>query len=49
VIGFALLFVAIIAAAVVQLRRAARDPALAAEEQETGVIEKVDSGGKTQQ
>ncbi len=41
VIGFALLFAAIIAAAVIQLRRAARDPALAGEEPETGALEKV--------
>ncbi|TLM81161.1 peptidase S8 [Pseudarthrobacter sp. NamE2] len=47
VIGFALLFVAIIAAAAVQLRRAAGDPALAAsEDPETGALEKVDSGQK---
>jgi membrane-anchored mycosin MYCP len=43
VIGFALLFVAIIAAAVIQLRRAARDPALKGEEPETGALEKVHS------
>ena len=43
VIGFALLFVAIIAAAVIQLRRAARDPALKGEELETGALEKVHS------
>ncbi|MHC6591018.1 S8 family serine peptidase [Arthrobacter sp. C152] len=43
VIGFAALFVAIIAAAVVQLRRAARNPALAREEADTGVVEKVNS------
>ena len=43
VIGFALLFVAIIAAAVIQLRRAARDPALKGEEPETGALEKVQS------
>jgi type VII secretion-associated serine protease mycosin len=46
VIGFALLFVAIIAAAAIQLRRAAGDPA-AADDPETGLIEKVDSGRKT--
>ncbi|WP_411375858.1 S8 family serine peptidase [Arthrobacter sp. MPF02] len=49
VIGFALLFVAIIAAAAVQLRRAARDPVLAAsDDAETGAFEKVDSGRKPQ-
>lgn len=47
VIGFALLFVAIIAAAAVQLRRAARNPAGTGEDPETGVIETVDSGQKT--
>lgn len=47
VIGFALLFVAIIAAALLQLRRAARNPALLREDAETGVIEKVDSGQNT--
>ncbi|GAB5079811.1 hypothetical protein ARTHROSP310_29550 [Arthrobacter sp. AD-310] len=47
VIGFALLFVAIIAAAAVQLRRAARHPAGTGEDPETGVIETVDSGQKT--
>lgn len=47
VIGFALLFVAIIAAAVVQLRRAAGNPAALGEDPETGVIERVDSGRKT--
>ncbi|MDQ0665247.1 membrane-anchored mycosin MYCP [Arthrobacter ulcerisalmonis] len=41
VIGFAVLFVAIIAAAAVQLRRAARNPALAGEEPDTGVMERV--------
>jgi membrane-anchored mycosin MYCP len=48
VIGFAVLFVAIIAAAAVQLRRAARNPALLREEAETGVVERVESSGKTQ-
>lgn len=43
VIGFAILFVAIIAAAAVQLRRAARNPALAREDPDTGVVERVDS------
>lgn len=46
VIGFSALFVAIIAAAVIQLRRAARNPRLAAEEPDTGVLNTVDSGGK---
>ena len=47
VIGFALLFAAILAAAALQLRRAARNPALAAsEDPETGAFEKVDSGRK---
>lgn len=45
VIGFAILFLAIIAAAAVQLRRAARNPALAREEPDTGVVERVDSRG----
>jgi len=39
VIGFAALFVAIIAAAAVQLRRAARNPSPALEEPDTGVME----------
>ncbi|VXB74733.1 Peptidase S8 (fragment) [Arthrobacter sp. 8AJ] len=43
VIGFAALFVAIIAAAAVQLRRAARNPSLAVEEPDTGVMESVKS------
>jgi subtilisin family serine protease len=43
VIGFAVLFVAIIAAAGISLRRAARNPALAREEPETGVVEQVQS------
>lgn len=46
VIGFSLLFVAIIAAAGVQLRRAAKDPSLAREEPVTGAVEKVDSPRK---
>ncbi|WP_091718944.1 S8 family serine peptidase [Pseudarthrobacter equi] len=46
VIGFALLFLAIIAAAAVQLTRAARNPALARDETETGVLDKVDSERK---
>ncbi|UKA67892.1 S8 family serine peptidase [Arthrobacter sp. FW306-05-C] len=41
VIGFGVLFIAIIAAAGIQLRRAARNPALATEESDTGVLEKV--------
>jgi membrane-anchored mycosin MYCP len=44
VIGFGLLFVAIIAAAVIQLRRAARRPVEAPEEPDTGVVDRVDSG-----
>lgn len=48
VIGFAVLFVAIIAAAAVQLRRAARNPALFREEAETGAVERVEPGGKSQ-
>ncbi|MFJ5861669.1 S8 family serine peptidase [Pseudarthrobacter sp. NPDC092439] len=46
VIGFSVLFAAIIAAAAVKLRRAARDPSLAREEPLTGAVEKVDSPGK---
>jgi membrane-anchored mycosin MYCP len=46
VIGFGLLFVAIIAAAVVQLRRAARNPADASEDPDAGVADKVKSGRK---
>ncbi len=46
VIGFAVLFVVIIAAAVIQLRRAARNPRLAHEEPDTGVLDTVDLGGK---
>ncbi|HEY8701741.1 MAG TPA: S8 family serine peptidase [Arthrobacter sp.] len=45
VIGFAALFVAIIAAAAIQLRRAARNPRPAREEPDSGVLDKVDSGG----
>jgi hypothetical protein len=48
VIGFGLLFVAIIAAAVIQLRRAARIPGELPEEPDTGVVHRVDSGRKTQ-
>lgn len=47
VIGFGLLFVAIIAAAVVQLRRAARGPGELPEEPDTGVVDRVDTGRKT--
>lgn len=47
VIGFSLLFVAIIAAAVIQLRRAAGRPAEPAEEPDTGVIGRVDSKRQT--
>jgi membrane-anchored mycosin MYCP len=47
VIGFGLLFVAIIAAAVVQLRRAARSPGELPEEPDTGVVDRVDTGRKT--
>jgi type VII secretion-associated serine protease mycosin len=46
VIGFSALFVAIIAAAGVHLRRTAKDPSLAREEPVTGAVEKVDSPGK---
>lgn len=46
VIGFGLLFLAIIAAAAVQLTRAARNPALARDDTETGVLDKVDSERK---
>lgn len=47
VIGFSVLFAAIIAAAAVQLRRAAKDPSLAREEAVTGAVEKVDSPRKS--
>jgi len=47
VIGFAVLFLVIIAAAALQLRRAARNPRLAQEEPDTGVLDAVESGGKT--
>lgn len=46
VIGFAVLFVLIIAVAAIQLRRTARNPALMVEEPETGAMQRVDSGGK---
>ncbi|MFP5312513.1 MAG: S8 family serine peptidase [Actinomycetes bacterium] len=41
VIGFAALFVAIIGAAVIQLRRAARNPSVPPEEADTGVVERI--------
>jgi membrane-anchored mycosin MYCP len=44
VIGFSVLFVAIIGAAAIQLRWAARNPALLREDAETGVTEKVETG-----
>ncbi|WP_432245800.1 S8 family serine peptidase [Arthrobacter sp. G.S.26] len=47
VIGFALLILFIIAAAVIQLRRTARNPALLREEPDTGTMERVDTGRKT--
>lgn len=43
VIGFAVLFIAIIVAAAVQLTRAARNPALARDEAETGAVDKVEA------
>ncbi|MDR6415410.1 S8 family serine peptidase [Pseudarthrobacter sulfonivorans] len=46
VIGSAVLFLAIIAAAAFQLRRAARDPRMGREDPDTGVFDSVDSGGK---
>ncbi|MET4144414.1 S8 family serine peptidase [Arthrobacter sp. UYCo732] len=46
VIGSAGLFVVIIAAAAFQLRRAARNPGLAHDDPDTGVLDTVDSGGK---
>ena len=46
VIGFAALFVAIIGAAALQLRRAARNPALLREDAETGVTETVETSPK---
>ncbi|WP_164201513.1 S8 family serine peptidase [[Micrococcus luteus] ATCC 49442] len=46
VIGSALLFVAVITAAAFQLHRAARDPGLAGEDPDTGVVDTVESGGK---
>lgn len=47
VIGFSVLFAAIIAAAAVQLRRAAKDPSLAREEAVTGAVEKVEAPRKS--
>ena len=47
VIGFGLLFVVIIAAAAIQLRRASRNPALLREEPETGLVERVESSCKS--
>ncbi len=47
VIGFGVLFVAIVGAAAVQLRRAARNPALPGEDAETGATETVETGPKT--
>lgn len=46
VIGFSVLFAAIIGAAAIQLRRAARNPALLREEAETGVTETVKTSPK---
>jgi hypothetical protein len=45
VIGFGLLFAAIVAGAAFQLRRASRNPRRARDEPETGVLDAVDSGG----
>jgi hypothetical protein len=47
VIGFGILFVAIIAAAVIQLRRAARNPGELPEEPDTGAVDRVHTGRKT--
>ncbi|MET4589976.1 S8 family serine peptidase [Arthrobacter sp. 754] len=47
VIGSAALFLAIIGAAAFQLRRAARNPALAREEPDTGAVNSVDAGSQT--
>jgi subtilisin family serine protease len=46
VIGSAVLFVAILAAALFQLRRAARNPALMRQEADTGAFHTVESGSK---
>ncbi|MDQ0078809.1 S8 family serine peptidase [Arthrobacter oryzae] len=45
VIGFGLLFAAIVAGAAFQLRRASRNPRGVRDEPETGVLDAVDSGG----
>jgi membrane-anchored mycosin MYCP len=45
VIGFGLLFAAIVAGAAFQLRRASRNPRRVRDEPETGVLDEVDSGG----
>ncbi|MBP1137182.1 subtilisin family serine protease [Arthrobacter sp. PvP023] len=45
VIGFGMLFLAIIGGAVYQLRRASRNPGNLSDEPETGVLDKVDSNG----
>ena len=45
VIGFGLLFAAIVAGAAFQLRRASRNPRRVRDEPETGVLDAVDSGG----
>lgn len=45
VIGFGMLFLAIIGGAVYQLRRAARNPGNLRDEPDTGVLDKVDSNG----
>ena len=45
VIGFGLLFAAIIGGGIFQLRRASRNPGNPGEEPETGVLDKVDSNG----
>jgi membrane-anchored mycosin MYCP len=46
VIGSGALFMVVIGAAAFQLRRAARNPALAGEDPDTGLFDAVDSGGK---
>jgi membrane-anchored mycosin MYCP len=46
VIGFGALFLAIIAAAALQLRRASRSPRGPRDEPDTGVLDSVDSGGR---
>ena len=47
VIGFGVLFVLIIGGAAFQLRRAARNPRPPREEPDTGVLDSVDSGGRS--